>query len=158
MRPNGQFLFVIEGARGTSNREPGEKLEVSGAERPDVQVLVSRNLGDGSTIACDKGPAPQPLGGVPGITPQDFGPESEVTTALQDFACRLAVQKTSGDACTRNRFGLFSFIAPTTRKQFCLAVPRTTAFPVGDTIVALQLLDTQGNVGPRKEIVIRVDP
>lgn len=156
MRETGQFLFVIEGARGTSNRDPGENLLTVGSERPDVQVLVDRYIGDGSALICDSGPSPIPFGGVPGIDPPLFGPGADVTAALQDMACRFSIQKTSADACTRDRFGQFSFLGTATRKQFCFAVPVTAAFQDDDTVIAVQLVDTVGNVGPKREIVLRV--
>jgi hypothetical protein len=157
VRQTGQFLFVIEGARGSSNRDPGENLVTAGSERPDAQVLFSRDIGDGSVTVCDNGPPPNPFGGVPGIDPPLFGPGADVTAALQDVACRFSIQRTSAEACTRDRFGQFSFLGTATRKQFCFAVPVTAAFPEGETVIAVQLVDTLGNLGPKREIVLRVE-
>ena len=47
---------------------------------------------------------------------------------------------------------------PASRKQFCYQVPETTEFQVGDTIVDIQLKDLAGNLGPKKEFVVRVVP
>jgi hypothetical protein len=158
VRHSGQVLLAIEGSRGPSNRDPGERLLVSGAVRPDVQVLFSENLGDGSPQICDLGPPPAPFGGVPGFDPPVFGPSENVTSALQDMACRLSVQRTSSDACTRDRFGLFNFLGSGSRKQFCALIPLAAGFHLDDTIVAVQMVDTAGNLGPIKEIVVRVRP
>ena len=130
-------------------------LPADPSARPDPQILASRDLGDGSTVVCDTGAAPEG-GGVPGIDPPDFGPGQDVTDALRDLMCRFSVQATTDLACTLDRYGQFSFISPDTRRQFCFQVPQTVVFPDGDTIVGAQLRDTAGNLGPRKEILIRV--
>jgi hypothetical protein len=156
--PSADFLLVIEGARGSSNRDPGENLIVEGNERPDLQVLVANDLGDGSSLTCDVGPAPNPSGGVPGIDPPIFGPGQEVTAALQDLACRFSLHETSAEACTRNDFGQFTYLGSGTRLQYCLGVSQNAAFPLGPTVVAIQLVDNAGNIGPVKEIVVDVPP
>jgi hypothetical protein len=155
---SGEFLFVVEAARGTSNREPGEKLDVDGDSRPDVQMLLSNDIGDGSSLRCDVGPLPGPSGGVPGIDPPIFGPDEDTTLALQDIACRFSLHKTSAEACTKDAFGNFSFLGSLTRRQYCFAVSQNVAFPTGTTVVAVQLVDINGNVGPIREIVVDVPP
>jgi len=157
-RSQGRFLLVLEGALGSSGRSPGTDLyPLNPTERPDPQVLSARPLGDGSLAVCDTGPPPAG-GGVPGIDPPDFRPGQDVTDALRDLMCRFSYQSASEYACTLDSYGVFSFVAPTTRRQFCFQVPQTVVFPDGDTIVAAQMKDTSGNLGPRKEIVIRVGP
>jgi hypothetical protein len=158
VRNSGEFLFVIEGARGASGRDPGENLNTTGGTVPDVQILMSNNIGNGSPARCDKGPPPTPFGGVPGFNPPVNDGSPEKVTALQDMACRFIVQHVTTDACTRNRTGKFAFLGTGSRKQFCFSIPQSAEFPIGDTIVDMQLLDTLGNVGPKKEIVIRVEP
>lgn len=155
---NGEFLLVIEGARGTSNRDPGEDLIVHDDVRPDIQVLVTNDLGDGSAVTCDIGPAPAPSGGVPGFDPPVFGSGQDVTAALQDIACRFSLHKTSAEACTKNDFGNFSYLGIGTRRQYCFAVSQNAAFPPGRTVIAVQLVDTLGNVGPIREIAVDVPP
>jgi hypothetical protein len=156
--PSGDLLLVIEGARGTSNRDPGEKLIVEGDERPDLQVLFANDLGNGSSLTCDIGPAPNPSGGVPGIDPPVFGPGPDVTAALQDIACRFSLHTTSAEACTKDDFGHFSYRGSGTRLQYCLAVSHNIAFAPGPTVVAVQLADNLGNIGPIHEIVVDVPP
>jgi hypothetical protein len=131
----------------------------SGAERGDVQLLVSHSTGNGSATKCDMGPPPIPFGGVPGIDPPLFSPGQAITDAIQDMACRFTLQTESRFACTRTRSGDFGFVSCTGANcatQFCYQVPLTGAFAVGDTEVALHLRDLAGNLGPKKEIVIRV--
>lgn len=159
---------MVEGARGTNNRDPGENVDPCGyvgnpfnppcGERPDVQILIDRSIGDGSLQPCDIGPPPNATGGVPATESLEFGPGEAVTTALQDFACRFEVLTTSSGACTKDSFGDFSFLGSGTRKQFCYQVPQSSAFHLGKTVLAVQLRDTQGVLGPRQEIVIEVEP
>ena len=104
------------------------------------------------------GPPPTPLGGVP-ASPIDFSGGSATTDAIQDMACRFTLQTQSDLACTRNNFGNFSYVVPaTTRMQYCYQVPSTGEFGDDDTVIAIQLRDVAGNLGPKKEIVVRVTP
>jgi len=105
---------------------------------------------------CDMGPPPTPFGGVPGVDPPDFAAGQTITDAIQDMQCRFSIQETSSVACTRNRFGDFAFLGASTRKQFCFQVPLSAQFQPGDNLVGIQLRDGAGNIGPKKEIVIRV--
>jgi len=160
----GQFLFVVEGERGPSNRNPGTDVHPSGSDRGDLQILVSRPTGDprsrgfGSAAVCDMGPSPLPFGGVPGIDPPVFAPGTQTTSAIQDMACRFSAGADTRSVCTRNRYGDFSFLTSSARTQYCYQVPMTGAFQVGDTVVAVQLRDLAGNLGPPREFVIRVTP
>jgi hypothetical protein len=163
----GQFLLVVEGQRGPSNLNPGTNVFPFGSDRGDLQVLVSRSTGNihdpngfGSTAICDMGPPPTPFGGVPGVSPPDFGPSQQTTDAIQDLECRFSTNTVSAisNACTRNRFGDFGYISSGARTQYCYQVPMTGAFQDGDTVVALQLGDVAGNLGPHREFVVRVVP
>jgi hypothetical protein len=156
VRNQGRFLLVLEARRGSSNRLPGTNLYPSDpAQRPSLQILSERDLGENpTTTVCDTGPPPDG-GGVPGVTPPDFRPGQDVTDALTDMSCRFTVQTSPSSACTR-RFGDFEFLGGGTERQYCFQVPLTVVFPDGKTTVAAQVLDTSGNVGPRKEIVIEV--
>ena len=165
LRDSGEFLLVVEAAAGSSGRPPDTSdLMPSGNDRGDLQVIVSQNIGNGSAAICDMGPAPSPFGGVPGITdPSQFGPptggSSQVTAAIQDMECRFNLQPSGGQfACTRNSFGDFGYLGSNTQAQFCFQVPATAQFQSGDTVVGIQLKDVSGNLGPRKDIVIRVQP
>jgi hypothetical protein len=162
---SGSLLLVAEAGLGPSNRHAGsEGVYSSGSVqaitnasgRPSVLAAANGNLGNGSPqVDCRT----IPLGGVPGRAGWlNFPAGADVTTALIDMACRFELSASSAVACTRDRFGNFDFLGSGTTRQFCFQVPQIAAFPLGDTIVALEFLDTSGNPGPRKEIVIRVDP
>jgi hypothetical protein len=165
VRSVGQFLLVIEGRRGSSNSNPGTNLFPGASDRGDLQVLLSRPIGDpsdpvgfGSTRVCDAGPPPTPFGGVPAVDPPDFAAGQFITNAIRDMECRFSIQATTAAACTRGKFGDFAYLGNGTRTQFCFQVPMTAAFQEGDTEMAIQLRDLAGNIGPRKEIVIRIQP
>jgi hypothetical protein len=123
--------------------------------------MFTMNLGNGNPAVCDNGPPPQG-GGIPGFSlDRFFAPgDGEVTTALRDLSCKFEDRgvASSADACTRNIFGLPSFQGQGTNRQYCFQVPSPAAFQVGETIVGFQVRDTLGNLGPRREIVIRVLP
>ncbi len=159
----GRFLLVLEGRSGVTGLQPGDEGTVSAggsvvttadpSGRPSVQVLANRSIGNGSlAIDCQT----VPLGGVPGIAPPDFRPGSDVTQALADMACRFVRSGGSSSACTVDEAGDFSFLNSASTRQFCFQVPEAAVFPPGDTIVAVQLRDTRGVLGPRREIVVRV--
>ena len=139
----------------------------SGSDRGDLQILLSRPIGDpqdpsgfGSTAVCDMGPPPTPFGGVPGINPPIFDGSQQVTNAVQDLECRFSVNTLASisTACTKTRFGDFGYISSATRTQYCYQVPATGAFQPGDTVVSAQLRDVAGNLGPHLEFVVRVVP
>jgi hypothetical protein len=165
VHPVGQFMLVIEGARGPSGRNPGVNVSATGSDRGDLQILVSRSTGDphdragfGSSAICDMGPPPKPFGGVPGVNPPAFGSGQTITNAIQDMACRFVTSIDTRNACTRTRFGDFGYISSGARTQYCYQVPVSGAFQIGDTVVAVQLRDVAGNLGPPREFVVRVVP
>lgn len=162
------FIVVGEGTPGTS----GSALSVGGTmnslggispivgDRAALQMLSDRPLGDGSPVVCDIGPPPD-LGGVPGTTPNDFGPAESVTNAINDFACRFASQTSSANACTLDATGDFRFVDPRTTLQYCTApaVGVGIALQPGRTILTMQLKDSAGNIGDRRSIIVDIiDP
>jgi hypothetical protein len=130
---------------------------------PDVQLLVSRNLGDGSTALCDK--APPLIGGVPATVPLTFGEQPEVVAATNDLGCRVndgagsPLGRNEVFACTRSDRGFlgYGFVDSSSTVQFCLPIASLWAFPDGDTVVAVRVRDVAGNVGPVREVVVRID-
>jgi hypothetical protein len=166
------FIFVLEGSSAVGTEGTYQVNATSGARtfvpinhssgRPSVQLLLQNGTGNESPEVCDI--APPNAGGVPGFDPPDFNLgvdppntalKNAVTDAIKDMACRFD-SVTSSIPCTRNRFGDFAFLAAGTVRQFCYAVPSVASFENGDTIVAAQFRGTNGNLGPREEIVIRV--
>jgi hypothetical protein len=156
------FLIIVEGRRGRSNRQIGTVLFNSDPEnpgaRPDLQLQATRKLGNGSTLVCDRGPAPDaPIGGVPGINPPSYELTQAISDALNDFACRFDTHITSSDACTKDDLGNFSFVSGTTQTQFCSvpAVGVELLFPSGDTELTVQLRDQGGNIGNQAKLIVR---
>lgn len=154
------FFLYVEAKPGTSGSPPDTRNFYDSSNptaRPDVQILASRPLGNGSTVVCDKGPAPFPLGGVPGVPSLVFDPNSQqVTDALNDFACRL------GDntlfPCTLDALERPAFVSNDSTVQVCTqtVIGTEMLFPQGDTILAVQWRDRAGNLGRASYIVIRV--
>jgi hypothetical protein len=163
-RPIGQFLMVVEAGLGTSNRNVGSEGVFSGntvvsitdpSGKPSLMMLADHNLGNGSLqVDCRT----LPLGGVRGFPALDFNAGSSVTTALADMACRFEFAQSSMFACTRDNYGNFAFLNAASTRQFCFQVGTVSDFPTGRTTVAVQLRDTSGNLGPRYEFVVVVDP
>jgi len=173
-RPSGAgFSLIIEG-RGAA---PGETNKI-GAEAenyddsdptvlPDLQIIVSRPLGNGSDIVCDKF-APD-AGGVPAVSPFSFRVNDQVAAAINDLGCRVddgngnpLGRNTGNLACTRVQrdgtgmtFG-FDFVNPDSEIQFCLLIARAWGFPPGDTIVKARVRDRSVRLSPEREIVVRV--
>lgn len=156
------FLIVVEAQPGTSGFKVATKTFLSIPDdpttRPDLQILSNRDLGINPTSAiCDVGPAPAPIGGVPGST-LDFGPSQEVANTLNDFGCRFVPHDSSGEACTLGPLGIPKYVANGTTEQFCSSpvVGQEIAFQQGDTLVSVQVRDTAGNIGDRRTLVVRV--
>jgi len=163
VRPLGQGLsIIVEGRPGDSGAPLGlQGFSDEGA--PDLQIVVSRPLGDGSREVCDADPDdPANQGGIPAS--RDFTDED----AMNDLGCRVndgtgqpLARDSSSEACTQTDapggFG-FGFVDDATTAQFCLPIARAWAFPEGDTVISARLRDTQGNVGFPVEIVVRIAP
>ena len=152
--PADRFLVVVEAKPGRSGAKVGSKLQVDpSAQRPDLQIESTHDLGAGSTVVCDVGLG---AGGIPGVSPPDFGPSRFISDALADFACRFEFHLPAS-ACTLNSNGITSTIGPDTpTAQFCDQVSATAAFPKGDSLLTVQVADVAGNIGPTAQIVVRV--
>lgn len=157
-RASGDVVLVVEGALPISGATPGTSVSpVPPDNRPDLQIQSNRDLGNGSTNVCDKGSVTEGGGGIPGIpTPNAAEGDPVITDALNDFACRFQVF-TGTSACTKtDESGIEKRIAPDSVVQFCGFLPPPAAFHPGDSVVTVQLRDTQGNLGPTAQIVVRV--
>lgn len=163
-RSSGHFLLVVEAGLGTSSRHVGTEGVFSGGNvqtitdpsgKPSLMALADRNLGNGSLqVDCRT----EPIGGVRGFPALDFNGGSSVNTALVDLACRFEFASSAMVSCTRDNYGNFAFLNAQTTRQFCTQVANADEFPVGRTTVAVQLRDTSGNLGPRHEFVVVIDP
>jgi hypothetical protein len=166
-QPQG-FLLVIEAGFGTGNRPIGGTTfnHVPGDPNalPDLQIVTSCPLGDGSPAVCDAGPG-GPLGGVPAVDPPLFGGTQASADAINDFACRFSKRgpTTGGEdpgPCTRNENGEYAFADPGSRVQFCsvVGVGAEIAFKTGDTRITARITDTSGEPGPAAAMVVRIVP
>lgn len=144
------FLLVVEATTGASGLPPGQALSGGRPDLPpDIQVQVTRALGDGNLSVCGEG-------GVPGIDPPTLVLTPDVTAALNDLACRFDVASTPNSACTIDQFGVHRFADSRTRVQFCLPVSAVEAFPNGLSIISARVRDTAGTSGPLRQMQLRV--
>lgn len=161
LRPPSGFLIYVEAKRGISGRAVGTvTFNSDPTDRnvlPDLQIMASRPLGNGSTAVCDI-LAPR-LGGVPAVNPPSFGGSQASSDAINDFSCRFDARTTTSLACTRDGFQQTeNFVNRDSTVQFCtsLGVGAEMAFPPGDTILTVRGRDVLGQPGPPMSIVIRV--
>jgi hypothetical protein len=162
--PVGQGFSLVVEARPGRNRAPvGGQASAAELTLPDLQMLVSRPLGDGNPTVCD---ADRPnLGGVAAVESLEFGNAPDVVRAINDLGCRAEDirgeprGRAGSSACTRippaNDPDFVSESPPSTI-QFCLPIARAWAFPEGDTTVAVRVRDVSGLIGAAREIVIRI--
>ena len=163
-RPFGhKFWIVIEGKPGPSRRTVGRSAfsysPFNPAVRPDLQVIVSRPLGDGSRAVCDD--RLPDLGGVP--VSASFDETQAISNAMNDFACRFVNgdreplgRINSEQSCFESEDSVPRFANPASRIQFCALLAPGFEFPVGDTTVTVRLRDSAGDTGPPASLIIHV--
>ncbi len=155
------FSIVVEAKAGSSHARAGS-LTFNQGSAPDLQIQVTRSLGDGSPAVCDD--TPPIIGGVPAINPPNFGSDAFVADRLNDLGCRFVdgAGRKAGRACDEATScvlgfdGQFGCVAPDTIVQFCGFIGQILTFPSGDTLVTARVRDVQGNLGPAKQLIIRV--
>lgn len=168
------FHIVVE-ARAGMNGAPLGRCNTSynpndpGA-RPDIQILVDRDLGNGSPAVCDGPLAPQtlgcgagpeelvPRGGIPAVEPATFDPASQaVADALNDFGCRMSFFNVD-TPCTLSPFNNPRVVSLQSQGQFCTenSWDLFAQFPKGDTQLTARWRDFAGVLGPPAQIIIRV--
>jgi len=155
------FSIIVEAKPGISGVRVGNSSFTDGGA-PDLQIQVTRPLGDGSPLVCDD--APPILGGVPAINPPTFSDDTAILERLNDFSCRFVdgqndkVGRSCGEttACVLGFDGGFDCVADDTTMQFCGFIAQNVAFPAGDTLVTARVRDLQGNLGPARQLLIRV--
>lgn len=156
------FLIVVEAIPGSSGSSVSTSTSGADGARPDMQIQSDRDLGNGSSLVCDVGPIREglPLGGVPGISPTSFDPDSQgITDALNDFGCRFS--NTTGNWCTFDAGENPNPVSqgdPRDLVQFCTneVIGVALHFDSGDTRLTVQLRDFEGNVGSRASMIVRV--
>jgi len=160
------FLLIFEARVGASGATVGDLAydydPNDPTVLPDLQVVLSQPLGDGSPAVCDK--TRPNIGGVPAVPSLSFDPVSQtVSNAINDFGCRIdngAGQPegvSSADACTSFPDGDFHFVEPTSTLQYCMLVSGGWQFQTGQTVVKARVRDQNGNVGAPREMVIDVN-
>lgn len=152
------FTFYAEGRPGLSGLPVATQLLNSrpndASRQPDLQVLSSRNLGNGSAAVCDR--SLPVVGGVPAVEPPEFGEVQSTSDALNDMACRFKAFLEADFACTQDSGGNLLFANPASTAQFCILVDENVAFPSGETVLTVRFKDTAGNAGPSKQVVVRI--
>lgn len=155
--------IIVEAATGPNGLVPGSLVFASApidpTDRPDIQVIVSRDLGDGNPVVCDTSDGH--FGGVPAAVPFTFSEDQRITDVINEMSCRIdgGSRTRSGDACTQDPSGQgfgFAFVNAGTQIQFCVSPSAAWRFPVGETVVAARVRDRFGEPGEVREMVVRV--
>ena len=162
------FLLVAEAGLGTSRRQPGSEGVFNGrivdpithaSGRPSLQVLSDHDLGNGTLdVDCRT----LPLGGVKGFPGRLHFPagrrrdDRPASTWRVASSCTSSVhQRLHAQSHRRLRLPRHRHDAASSASRF----PQVAAVSARrHRRSALQFRDTSGNLGPRQEIVIRVDP
>jgi hypothetical protein len=156
------FSLVVEAAPAIGGRPVGTNAFSPDGLLPDLQLLVSRDLGDGAPEVCDVDTVNERFGGVPGVDPPDFSSEPSVVDAINDLGCRVndgtggPIGRTPESPCTLDDFGNFAFVDERSTIQFCLPIAKAWEFQAGDTIAAARVRSIDGGLSQPEEIVIRV--
>lgn len=158
VRPHGQgFTLIVEARRGGDRRQIAQRTYGISGTAPDLQLLVSRPLGDGAAAVCEDDGV---RGGVPAVANLAFTDDPATVAAMNDLGCRAYDRVNSNRPCTRVAASddkVFDFVEEVSEVQFCVPVARAWAFPAGDTIVAARLRDVSGNYSTVAEMVVRVE-
>ena len=158
------FRVVVEGKRGPSNLAVGQNAfrydPSDPTVRPDLEIIVSQPLGNGSSTVCDDGSDGMPIGGVPASAGFDL--LQPISDAINDLGCRFIngsnnpVGRGPGDQCTIGLDGLPTFGNGSSSVQFCADIIPELAFPVGDTLVTARLHDSSGTPGDPASMIVRI--
>ncbi len=163
------FRLVVEGKPGLNGKAVGVSTYASDLTSfPDLEIEVSRPLGNGSTTVCDvsrtPGPGVPPEGGVPAINPPDFSLTQTNINAVNDLACRFRDGAGNTTAITSRNDGCvkflptedYGFVDSATTAQVCGFVTGVLIFPAGETTVTARLRDVDGIPGATTQLVIHV--
>ena len=159
------MTLIVEAEHGAGGPPVGRNAYDAQGGAPDMEMIVSRPLGNGSTEVCDYDRFdPSKTGGIPATEPFEFSDDPLVIDAANDFGCRVndgtgqpvARDATSEEACTIDTNGVFGPVDPESELQYCLPIASKWAFPVGDTTVAARVRDERGALSEPEEIVVRV--
>lgn len=164
-RPFGSgFVLVVETRRGRSGERPGVSTFEPGGV-PALQIVASQTLGNGSAEVCDV--MPPNLGGVPAVDPPSFDDLETLRTTVNDLSCRFIdgfgarEVRFCGDGCVRFDTGVLGCKTAETdgaTHQFCAVVDAALAFPPGETLLTVRVLDIEGAPGSPAQMIVRVVP
>jgi hypothetical protein len=159
-RPFGSgFSLVVEAARGPSSRTIGPST-FNEAGCPDLQIQVSRPLGDGSSRVCDTMPPDD--GGVPAVDPPDLSDDPAICDAFNDLGCRFVdgenvpQSRPCSEGCVLFESGDQGCASEAAEAQFCGRIAKAAEFPSGETLVTVRVRDAGGNLGPPAQLIIRI--
>jgi len=152
------FTLYVEGRPGLSGLPVASQLFNSRpndpSRQPDLQILSSRSLGNGSPVVCDR--SYPNGGGVPAAESVEFEMTQTMSDALNDLSCRFKLYPEADFACTQDSTGNLLFANPASTIQFCVLADENIAFPTGETVLTVRLRDTAGNVGEARQLVVRI--
>jgi len=144
----GGFIMVVEAKPGPSGADVARRIfnhqPDDATQRPDIEIISNKPLGDGSKEVCDR--RPPNIGGIPAAA--SFAETQAISDAINDLTCRFETFLESESSCTLDKLGNFSFASKDTTVQFCAMVARSFAFPIGTTDVQVRVRDVSGNYGP----------
>ena len=168
------FAIVIEGKRGASNADVGclsfrESIDAGETTcptyhgdslLPDLLVVVSQPLGNGSVAVCDA--SGSGAGGVPAVDPPQF--DEQHADPINDLGCRFvdgmgqpeARIATDGCVSTPPTYDYGYANDASTILFFSSKITSVVAFPPGDTVITARLRDADANLGNPAAIVVRV--
>lgn len=162
--PDQGFSLVVEARAGANRANPGPYPVAFDGQAADLQVIVSRPLGDGNPVVCDTA---EPLfGGVPATVPFAFADDAAAQMIIDDLGCRfidgtgevLAIQNDELACTVADRNFGFGFVDRASRLQFCGPIAGAWRFPPGDTLVAARVKERRDQAfGAVREIVVRVE-
>lgn len=160
------FTLIVEARR---NREGGPLTDATTfvpGDVPDLQIQVTRPLGNGSAAVCDN--EVTNFGGVPGIDPPQLEDPAAIADQLNDLGCRFldgvgdTLARPCGLGCVRFESGEFGCVSDPEgslgTRQFCGQISGAIEFPAGDTLVSVRVRDQAGLLGPPAQLIVRIAP
>lgn len=154
------FSLVVEARRGPSGASPGMSA-FADAGCPDLQVQVTNPLGNGNPKVCGG-----IMEGVPPLSQPNLSEDPALCDAFNDLGCRFVngnnnpVARRCSDGCVKFDSGESGCASPApidnSTIQFCGLMYRSLDFLPGDTLVTARVRDTNSNLGPPAQIIVRV--
>jgi hypothetical protein len=166
-RPSGKgFSIVVEARPGGANTPVGMTTFRWDPARPDIlpdlAIVASRSLGNGSPAVCDE--TPPALGGVPawnGLL--DLPGSQELADIINDLSCRFKDGsgqprgRNANEACILFPDGQYRFAGVGTTVQFCGFVDEPIALqPGAETRFTVRVRDEAGRWSAPRSLIVRI--